>query len=236
MFAEVLLKRLLLWFGVSTLGSEVLTPRLPAGFFVGLRPWPATIGPLAPSVPMASNSINHTLAVPERYGAATSEQERCLGCAVAFGPQLLEVIPVEVVDRDDTMLELACRAAPVVADKIGYANGAWEQQDVLEAFRRPTGAALAGAGGDRLPFRHACGGANRWQLLVPDLLLRKLAAVGRQSHAMAGFLGGTSAGGQPLSGLLADLDSGWQAWGVAAGAAGLVLRLDQGQAQGHSPG
>jgi SAM-dependent methyltransferase len=38
--------------------------------------------------------------VQERYGAAAREREACLCSPVSFDPGLLDVIPIEVVERD----------------------------------------------------------------------------------------------------------------------------------------
>ena len=48
----------------------------------------------------ASQSLDQTQAVEDRYGAAAQEQEACLCTPVGFDPALLSVIPEAVVDRD----------------------------------------------------------------------------------------------------------------------------------------
>ena len=48
----------------------------------------------------ASQSLDQTQAVEDRYGAAAQEQEACLCTPVGFDPALLRVIPEAVVDRD----------------------------------------------------------------------------------------------------------------------------------------
>jgi len=137
---------------------------------------------------MATPPIDHTDAVQARYGAAALEPEPCLCCGVAFDPSLLEVIPVEVVERDygcgdptrwvrpgDTvldlgsgsgknaflcaqlvgpegrvigldrngeMLALARWAAPIVADKIGYANVSFREAAIEDLGRDLAGVPL----------------------------------------------------------------------------------------------
>ena len=48
----------------------------------------------------ASQSLDQTQAVEDRYGAAAQEQEACLCTPVGFDPALLRVIPEAVVERD----------------------------------------------------------------------------------------------------------------------------------------
>jgi SAM-dependent methyltransferase len=151
-------------------------------------------------------------AVRERYSAAAHEREAALCCPVDYDPQVLKVIPEEVLERDygcgdpsrhvregdvvldlgsgggkicfiaaqltgpkgqvigidmnDEMLALARRAAPVVAERLGFANVEFRRgriQDLaldldrLDAFlaRHPvtTSAGLAGLEAEQARLR-----------------------------------------------------------------------------------
>ena len=48
----------------------------------------------------SSESLDQTRAVDDRYGAAALEREACLCTPVGFDPELLKVLPDEVVERD----------------------------------------------------------------------------------------------------------------------------------------
>ena len=136
--------------------------------------------------------IDHTAAVQQRDGAAAREREACLCSPVGFDPGLLDVIPIEVVERDygcgnptrwvrpgdvvldlgsgsgknaficsqlvgeegrvigldrnDEMLALARWAAPIVADKIGYANVEFRRASIEQLDRDLDGGLLLADG------------------------------------------------------------------------------------------
>jgi arsenite methyltransferase len=94
------------------------------------------------------SSINAESAVRERYAAGARAQEAKLCCPVDYDTKYLQVIPQEVIERDygcgdpskylhagetvldlvigidmtDEMLHVARTNAPIVAERIGYAN------------------------------------------------------------------------------------------------------------------
>jgi len=49
---------------------------------------------------MSSTKINYENAVADRYSKAAEEREAALCCPVQYQPELLEVIPQEIIDRD----------------------------------------------------------------------------------------------------------------------------------------
>ena len=98
--------------------------------------------------------INHETAVADRYSIAAGEREQALCCPIQYRPELLEVIPKEIIERDygcgdpspfvnsgDTVLDLGSGggklcyiAAQLVGDK-GKVIGVDCNQEMLGLAR-----------------------------------------------------------------------------------------------------
>ena len=102
-----------------------------------------------------STKINYENAVADRYSKAAEEREAALCCPVQYRPELLEVIPQEIIDRDygcgdpspyvnpgETVLDLGsgggklCYIASQVVGAEGKVIGVDCNQEMLDLARR----------------------------------------------------------------------------------------------------
>ena len=124
--------------------------------------------------PSDSTNMNHESAVAERYSKAAEEREPALCCPVQYRPELLEVIPDEIIQRDygcgdpspfvkpgDTVLDLGSGggklcyiAAQIVGDK-GKVIGVDCNQEMLGLARQYQAEVAEKIGHDVVSFR--CG-------------------------------------------------------------------------------
>ena len=121
-----------------------------------------------------STKINYENAVADRYSKAAEEREPALCCPVQYRPELLEVIPQEIIDRDygcgdpspyvnpgETVLDLGsgggklCYIASQVVGPEGKVIGVDCNQEMLDLARRYQGEVADKIGHSNVEFR--CG-------------------------------------------------------------------------------
>ena len=121
-----------------------------------------------------STKINYENAVADRYSKAAEEREAALCCPVQYRPELLEVIPQEIIDRDygcgdpspyvnpgETVLDLGsgggklCYIASQVVGPEGKVIGVDCNQEMLDLARRYQGEVADKIGHSNVEFR--CG-------------------------------------------------------------------------------
>ncbi len=122
----------------------------------------------------SNKMMNHETAVAERYSKAAEEREPALCCPVQYQPELLEVIPEEIIQRDygcgdpspfvkpgDTVLDLGagggklCYIAAQVVGEEGKVIGVDCNQEMLELARQYQPEVAEKIGYDVVSFR--CG-------------------------------------------------------------------------------
>jgi SAM-dependent methyltransferase len=123
---------------------------------------------------LAEEPINHESAVADRYSQAAGEREPALCCPVQYRPELLEVIPDQIIQRDygcgdpspfvnpgETVLDLGsgggklCYIAAQIVGEQGKVIGVDCNQEMLELARGYQAEVAAKIGYDVVDFR--CG-------------------------------------------------------------------------------
>ena len=119
-----------------------------------------------------SSSIDHENAVEQRYSEAAQSREPALCCPVIYQPELLEIIPQEVIERDygcgdpspfvkpgDTVLDLGsgggklCFIASQLVGAEGRVIGVDCNESMLELARRYQPVVAEKTGFDNISFR-----------------------------------------------------------------------------------
>lgn len=122
----------------------------------------------------STNELIHETAVADRYSKAAEEREEALCCPIQYKPELLEVIPDEIIQRDygcgdpspfvnpgDTVLDLGsgggklCYIAAQIVGEKGKVIGVDCNQEMLGLARKYKGEVAERIGHDVVDFR--CG-------------------------------------------------------------------------------